>query len=306
MAQGFKRYWGYTAVALSSSFFALVAILTKVAYGLGMTPWMMLTLQSLFASIILLLYALLFRPGDLRVSFSLLPKLLAQAGVGSLGTSFLYLSALLYLPASISSMLLYTYPVLVTLGAFLFFREKIGAAHLLALALAVCGAVLSSQIWQGSVGSLWLKGVFYGLGSAAAYSFFILYGEHILHQVKPFTTLVYVQVFSTIILLLYRLPLYLVEGKLPSLTWQQLLLGFAVGTVASIVPFWLLLEGINYIGASKTSIVSTLELPVTFLLAFVFLGEKFNLWQGIGAVLIVTSVFVVRLRDLRLSDRPQP
>ncbi len=303
MAHGFKRYWGYVAVALSSTFFALVAILTKVAYGLGMTPWLLLTLQSLFASILLLLYAFLFRPGDLRVSQNLLPKLLAQAGVGSLGTSFLYLSALLYLPASISSMLLYTYPVLVTLGAFLFFREKIGATHLLALALALGGTILSSQIWQASAGSSWLKGIFYGLASAASYSFFILYGEHILHRVKPFTTLVYVQVFSSVILLLYRLPWFLEERRPPSLTPLQLLLGFAVGTVASILPFWLLLEGINYIGASKTSIVSTLELPVTFLLAFVFLGEKFNLWQGIGAVLIVTSVFVVRLRDLRLPDR---
>ncbi|MCL4440502.1 MAG: DMT family transporter [Firmicutes bacterium] len=198
-------------------------------------------------------------------------------------------------------MLLYTYPVLVTVGAFLFLREKIATSHLLALALAVGGTILSSQIWQASAGSLWLKGVFYGLGAAVAYSFFILYGEQILNRVEPFTTLVYVQVFSSLILLLYRLPGFLKE--LPALTLPQLLLGFAVGTVASIIPFWLLLEGIKYIGASRTAIVSTLELPVTFLLAAVFLGERFDFWQGIGAVLIVASVFVVRLRDLRLSDR---
>jgi len=303
MAGIYARYWGYIAVTLSASLFAQISVLTKVAYKLGMTPWQILTLQSLLASLILLIYSLLFRPKVLRISKRQIPKLLAQGLVGSLGTSLFVSFALLYLPASLGIMLLFTYPVLVTFGAFIFFRETIRISHLAALGLAAGGTMLSTQFWQIAAGSLEFKGILLGLASAVTYAFFNLYGEHILNSMEPLTALIYVQLFSSIGLVLYQLPGYMAKNAVLAANWPQFLLGLTMATAASIVPFWLLLEGIKHIGATKASIIGTLELPVTFLMAYVLLDERFTIWQAFSAILIITSIFLVRLQDLSLTSR---
>ena len=293
-----SRHWGYIAVALAAGFFALVAIFTKLAYGIGMTPLQLLTLQSLIASGILGVYGLLFRPAVLRIEREMVPKLMVQSLIGSLGTSYLISYALLYLPASLAIMLLFTYPVLVTLGAYIFLKEKIRSQHILALALALGGTVLSTQFWRVATDTVEFVGIIFGLGSGAAYAFFNVYGEHILHKIEPLTTLTYVQVFSSIGLLIFQLPEYLRGETGWTVGGSELLLGLALATVASIIPFWLLLEGIKRIGATKASIIGTLELPITFILAFILLQERFSTWQFAGGILIIASVFIVRLSDI--------
>lgn len=297
MDSGNKRYWGYIAVILAACFFAVIGTLTKVAYNLNMTTLQILTVQAVMASSILLCYGLIFRPQVLYIDKRQIPKLIIQGIVGSLGTAFLFSSALLYLPVSLSTMLLFTYPVFVTLGAFIFFREAVKTTHLLAVALAVGGTMLSTQFWQIAAGSLTWRGILFGLGSALAYSFFILYGEYILNRLEPLTALTYIQVFSTIVLVLYQLPAYIFKSAVLVANWSQFLIGIAMATVASIVPFWLLLEGIKYIGATRASVIGVLELPVAFVFAFAFLGERFGLWQAAGAVCIIASVFLLRLKD---------
>ncbi|HEX3015772.1 MAG TPA: DMT family transporter [Desulfobacteria bacterium] len=288
------QYWGYTAVVLAACFFAQISILTKFAYSLGMTPWQILTLQSLVAFLVLYIYMRRFKPELLKISDKMLVRLLVYSIVGSLTTSALSYYALLYLPASLSIMLLFTYPALVVIGAYLFFHQRVLTHQIIALLLTLAGTMLSTRFWQVTANSLQFKGILFGLGSALAYAFFNLYGEHILAKTEPLTTLVYVQFFSALALIGWQIPAYLrgsavLFGNLP-----QLLLGIVMATLTSLLPFWLLLEGIKQIGSAKASIIGSLELPATFLLAFIFLHEKFNLWQAIGAGLILTGILLIR------------
>ncbi len=292
-----QRYIGYRAVILSACFFALISQLTKLAYSYGMTPLQLLTLQSGIAAMLLVVYALLFRPQVLRIPSGFMPKLLAHSLIGSLGTNVLYALTLLYLPASLGTMLFFTYPMLVTLGAVTFFGQKIKMTQALALGLAVTGIVLSTQFWQVTGGSLELKGILLGLGSAAAYAFFILYGEHILATMQPLTSLTYVQAISAIGLIFYQLPSYTAGQAVLFNGTKQLFIGISLATLASIIPFWLLLAGIKHIGASKASIIGTLELPVVIVMSHLFLHEQLSGWQVAGAILILCSILTVRMVD---------
>jgi drug/metabolite transporter, DME family len=298
-----KRYVGYGAVMLSAFFFALISQLTKIAYNNGMTPLQLLTLQSGTAALILLGYTALFNRAALRVPAGMILKLLAHGLLGSLATNVLYAVALLYLPASMGTMLLFTYPILVTLGAFVFFHEKVKATQILALAVAVAGTMLSTQFWQISRESLEFKGILLGLGSAVAYSFFNLYGEHILNKIEPLTSLTYIQMFSALSLVLYQLPVFLSGQAVLVSNSTQFVIGVSLGTVASIVPFWLLLIGIKHIGSSKASIIGTLELPAVFVLSSVFLHEQLSAWQVAGAILILFSIVMIRLGDFKAIDK---
>lgn len=247
----FRRYAGYGAVILSAFFFALISQLTKLAYRSGMTPLQLVTLQFTTATVILLAFAVLFRPAVLKLPAGMLPKLIVHGLVGSIGTNILYAIALVYLPASLGTMLLFSYPILVTVGALIFFRARIRLLQVIALALSVAGTMLSTQFWQIPPGSLAFTGIVLGLGSAVAYAFFNLYGEHILAKINPLTSLTYVQLVSALTLLLYQFPGYISGRAALVYSGEQFAIGLAMATLATIIPFWLLLVGIKQIGAAK-------------------------------------------------------
>lgn len=280
----------------SAALFAVVALLTKVGYALGMTPGQILTLQTTISFLtLLLLVSINSKQGAWRVGRRQLAGLLVQGLVGSLAASYLFSSSLLYIPAALGAMLLFTYPVLVTLSSFVLFHAKVSAKEWLALLLAVAGTGLSTRFWQAAGNSLQLRGILLGLGSAVAYTFFILYGERLANQVELMISLLYIQGFSSIFLISFRLMLH--HGPLFATSWQQFLIGLIMATAASILPLWLLLVGIKNIGAAKASIISTLELPITFLLAFLLLHEQFGWYETCGALLVIIAVLVLRSQD---------
>lgn len=291
-----KQFLGYLAVMFSAALFAVVALLTKVGYALGMTPGQILTLQTTISFLtLLLLVSINSKQGAWRVGRRQLAGLLVQGLVGSLAASYLFSSSLLYIPAALGAMLLFTYPVLVTLSSFVLFHAKVSAKEWLALLLAVAGTGLSTRFWQAAGNSLQLRGILLGLGSAVAYTFFILYGERLANQVELMISLLYIQGFSSIFLISFRLMLH--HGPLFATSWQQFLIGLIMATAASILPLWLLLVGIKNIGAAKASIISTLELPITFLLAFLLLHEQFGWYETCGALLVIIAVLVLRSQD---------
>jgi drug/metabolite transporter (DMT)-like permease len=57
-----------------------------------------------------------------------------------------------------------------------------------------------------------------------------------------------------------------------------------------LLPYLFLLRAIKLVGASRASLVSVAELPLTLLLAFLLLGERMVPLQIPGALLIVIGV----------------
>ena len=64
---------------------------------------------------------------------------------------------------------------------------------------------------------------------------------------------------------------------------------------ATVVPFTTLYVGMKKVGALKASLLSTLELVFTIILAATFLGEKLTPYQCLGALLILLSVLLTSL-----------
>ncbi|MHB1407464.1 MAG: EamA family transporter, partial [Desulfitobacteriaceae bacterium] len=79
-----KRVLGIGAVLLSATCFAATSILIKLAYRYGLTPPQVLAWQSWLASIMLLVYALVFQREIFKVSRQSLKVLAVQGLIGSL------------------------------------------------------------------------------------------------------------------------------------------------------------------------------------------------------------------------------
>lgn len=111
-----KTQLGYLYMLLSAMTFASMSVFMKRAYALGMTPWSFAVLQSIFA---LAQLTLLKRREPTpaaprpRAAWQVL-LLFALAGAGA-GISFNV--ALVHLSMSLGTILLFTYPAFVALGA---------------------------------------------------------------------------------------------------------------------------------------------------------------------------------------------
>lgn len=291
-AKSKQQVLGVGAVLLSATCFSLTSILIKTAFSLGLNPFQTLALQSWLASFLLLFYGLIFERRLFKISRRTALILSFQGLAGSLGTSILYAYALLYLPVSVAILLLYLYPVLVLGAGVVFLHKKIGPKEGIALLLTLVGTTLASGIFTGVAGVA-LGGVLLGLAAAVAYAIFNVVGEMALQEVSPLTAMSYSQWFSSLGLILYfRGDIFQIPWSSPEV-WGM---GIALATVASIFPFYLILVGIQKIGSDKAAILSTFELPVTFLMAALFLNEIPNLIQMAGGGLVLGGIILLNWR----------
>src|SRR5215212_5147326 len=134
---------GVLFVLASAALFGVMPILIKLAYAEGLNTRTLLALRFSIAAVgMWLIWGLQARRSR---GWSLKPgvllPLIGMGALGYVGQSFSYFTALDTISASATGLLLYTYPTLVTLLAWLFFREQLTLRKLGALALASVGAL---------------------------------------------------------------------------------------------------------------------------------------------------------------------
>lgn len=284
-----RRLQGIVAVLVAGTGYALMSILVKGAFQLGLGPIQVIALQSWIASILLLIYAVLFKREIFRVTFQTLRILVLQGVVGALGTSLLYAYSLKFLPVSVAILLLYLYPGLVLLAGVVIWNKRVGRQELIAFFLTLAGTTLASGIFS-RVGGVAFVGIVLGLAAAMAYAAFNILGEMALAKVSPLVAMCYTQWVCAIALLV------ILKGDIMSIPWQNAETwetGLLLATVASIIPFYMIFVGIERLGADQAAILSTFELPMTFILAAVFLHEFPTGSQWIGGGIVMCGILLL-------------
>lgn len=288
-----KALWGVGATLLSSTFYGLSTVIIKLSYRLELKPMEVLGLQAWSSSFILLVIALIFKREVFRQNRKTLSVLAVQGLLGSLASSILIFNALHYLPVPVAMVLLYTYPAIVLGAGVLLWDKMVSSKEWLALGLTLAGNVIASGILFTNV-TVSVIGLIIGLGSAVAYSVLNLGGEVAMRQVSPVAVLMFSQWFSGLGLLLYF------RGDITSLPWQRpelWMIGFVLAVFASIIPFYLLMIGIKYIGSDKAAIISTFELPMSYLFAMLILKEWPTLGQWVGGSLVFAGIILLNWRS---------
>ena len=208
-------------------------------------------------------------------------------GVLYIGQSFSYLSSSVRVPIATTSILLYTYPAVVTVLARVFLHEAFTRTKLISLALALTGTLLTLGAPQAA--NDWL-GVAFGLAAAIIYSTYIIVGAKAQHGVSP-------QVSSAVITLSAGLltgAFGVATGQLQlMLSGQAWLAVIALAALSAAVPILFFLMGVERIGASQASIISTSELVSTAIFGALFLAQPLALVQIAGGVLIVAAVVLL-------------
>ena len=75
----------------------------------------------------------------------------------------------------------------------------------------------------------------------------------------------------------------------PQVYWY----GLAMGTFATVVPSFLISEGIKRIGATNAAVIGGVGPVSTIILAAIFLGESFTLPQVVGTLCVIAGVIYI-------------
>lgn len=282
-----QQLLGAVLTVISATGFGLMAVFAKFAYREDINILTLLSMRFLIAALIMwiVIYA------SKRNPWIGLKRILAIMAVGGIGygleSTFLF-GAFRLIPASIASILLYTYPVIVTILAAWIFKERFTLRKMQSLGLSTVGLTMVVGIaWEG----LNLTGVLCGLGASVAYSLYLISGNKLLSENEPLVMTTYV---VTAAALIFNAVGWATGSiTLPDSTLGRLsIAGIAVFSTA--IAILTLFQGMKFIGPSRVSIISTIEPVVTVGAACLLLAEQLSLIQIAGGVLVIFAVILLQ------------
>lgn len=289
------RLIGVLLVACSAAAFGTLAIFARYAYADGMNAETILFLRFFLAALCTGALLLLRREGAPRGRT--LWWLMGMGAVGYVGQSFLYLNALNYASAGLVALLLYLYPIFVTVLSARFYHERITPRKMAALALAFTGTALT----VGPASGQWM-GIVMAVGAALIYSIYIIVGARVMQQESALqsSTIIFASAAAVFA------GMALARGvQLPaSRAGWAAMVGLVV--IATIIPAATFLAGLKRIHPATAAMLSALEPVVTVVLAAVLLGEHLQPVTLVGGALILAAVLLAAQSELRDAQAQQP
>jgi drug/metabolite transporter (DMT)-like permease len=280
---------GVTLVVISSVSFGAMALFARLAYAEDVSPVSLLFLRFSLAALIMLGIAWgrreRFPRGRVLLGFALM------GGVGYVGQSLAFFTALTMADAGLVALLLYLYPAIVAILSAIFRGERLTGYRITAVVLALAGTAIT----VGPHLDARPLGVVLGISAALIYSVYIMAGTRLLRTAEPVAS-------SAVIMSAAAL----VFGGLAAAQGVTLPTGLGgwigvvgVAIVATVIAVTTFLIGLQIIGPTRASVLSTFEPVTTVVLAALLLGEPIGPWTAIGGALILCGAVM-----LARSGRP--
>jgi drug/metabolite transporter (DMT)-like permease len=276
----------------SAAAFATLGVFGKLASEAGASVTSSLLVRFALAALV---FAAALRLTGGWAALRRLPRRVVLTGLalGAGGYSLqsgLFFAAIGRLHVSMVALLLYTYPVFVTLAALALGRNSPSLRTGAALAIASAGLVL--VLLTAGTGAFDLAGALLALGASVTYTTYILVSDRLLGAVDPFALSALVLTGATASFVAAGLATGTLDLALGADAWLWLVLIALVSTVVAVSAFF---AGLRRVGPSEAAILSTFEPPVTVALAFLVLGERLNAPQLAGGALVLAAVVLLQL-----------
>jgi drug/metabolite transporter (DMT)-like permease len=282
---------GVACIVASAAAFGAMAILARIVYAAGVDTATLLALRFAIAAVAMLAIALWRRTPLPSATILAALVLLGAAGYG--GQAFTFFTALTLAPAGLVALLLYLHPALVTLLAAAFLHERMTVAKYAALTLALAGTTLTIVPALGDDTSARAASAAAGIGFAVAaatfYSVYIIVGAWLGRRAAPLA-------MSTVVIV-SAAAVFVTAALVRGPQWPQSGAGWlaviAIALVSTVTAITLYFAGLERIGPTRASTLSTVEPLVTVTLAAIVLGETIAPVQMAGGALILAAVIVL-------------
>ncbi|MEZ4669034.1 MAG: DMT family transporter [Anaerolineae bacterium] len=310
---------GAVFILLSVTGYALLPIWVKTAQAAGLNSLDVATWR--FGLAVPIFWLLIrFMKKTSSDSYKALPK----GRLLAIGTLFAVAAVAAFwgferLPAGTYVVLFYTYPAMVAIISAMM-GERLPLTGWAALGLTIAGIFITAPDFAAGLGSGSIQGVLLALFNALVVAiYFVLSGR----LLKGQTALAQGSAWSVagaflVLLLIIPIRAAQISGNsladnivttglsLPLATLNSadspkiILSMLAMAALSTVLPVFFLTSGIQKVGATRASILGTIEPILTSVFAFIFLGENMKGTELLGGGLILISVFI-----LQASNRAQ-
>jgi len=276
---------GVLLAICSSICYGLAPVIYKLGFRAGLAPADLLMSRFVVATPLLILYLALTNRALLRCSPATLGRAALVSCLFYAPQTASFAEALRYIPAATNSLILYFYPLTVTLLSALFWGFRLDRAVCAALLLTGAGVVFVTS--DAFVAGLDVRGLGLAALTMVCYSGYLLMVQRFLRNEHPLTFSCWVFVCMMVVYAIRKSPAALLEYHGEQLLWAVL-----AGVFPTVLAVPLLYTAIGRIGSAYVSIASTFELVATLGTAALFLGEAVTPLQVAGMVAIMAGVAV--------------
>ncbi len=280
-------------VALGASSYGMLTTFVKMAYVEGFTSYEIIFSQMILGMIGLVIINLLFVKGKSTSQFEPKSKsiLKLMAAGTSLGlTSTFYYFAIKYIPVSIGIVLLMQS---VWMGVFLegiINKKKPSANKIIAVIVILAGTVLATNMLFSSIELDW-RGIGWGILAAISYTITIYTSNTVALQLHSLRRSLWMLLGGTLVVIIIATPFLIDQFNLEIFKkW-----GLILALFGTILPPILFTAGMPKINVGLGAIISSVELPVAVIMAYILLNEVVNPYQWLGIGVILAAVVLMNL-----------
>lgn len=284
---------GAVLVGLGAISYGMLATFVKIAYGQGFTISEVIISQftyGIFAMLGINLYQKLTNKtvAEKPTKKNVLQLLLAGTSLGL--TSVFYYLAIKYIPVSIAIILLMQTVWMGVLLESILDKKWPSMQKLIAVLVVLVGTLLATNLFEMHLKIDW-RGMFLGILSAASFTATMFTSNRIAIHITTTQRSLYMLLGGAVIVFSFA---YFTSNSSFNyhifLSW-----GIVVSLFGTIIPPLLFTAGFPKTGIGIGSIVASLELPVSVLMAYFLLHENVNFLQWVGIILIILAIVIMNI-----------
>ncbi len=292
-----RALWGPLLVVIAATGFSFKAIFIKVLYAeFPVDPETFLALRMLFALPFFLVMAALSRDRARQLERRDWIMLIAMGFIGYYLSSYLDFLGLQYISAGLERLILFLQPTMVVLLSALFFKTAIRRHHAISLALSYTGIALvfASNIMLAPDPHAILLGGGLVFLSALAYALYMIGSGRIIPRVGAARFTGYASTAACG----FAIGQFFVLRGVDALAQPAKVywLCVAMALISTVMPIWLMAEGIKRIGANQTAMIAAIGPVQTIFFGWLILHEAITFVQIVGAALVLAGVLLVSLK----------
>ena len=279
---------GTLFVLLAAIGFSAKAILIKLAYVYPVDAATLLTLRLLFSSPFFVLMALWSKRDAEPLSRRQWGMVAALGFSGYYMASYLDFLGLTYITAGLERLILFLHPTIVVLLSAWLLKKRIGRRHILALALS-----------YGAIALVFTENLNFGgalvFASGVIYAFYLIGAGEIVGKIGAMRFTAYAMLVACAVCVAQFLLTH--EARTLIVPTQVYWLTLAMAIISTVIPAWLMAEGIRLTGANHAAMVGSVGPVATIFFGFWFLNEPITVIQIAGAALVLAGVMLVSTRN---------
>lgn len=285
---------GVFLVGLGATSYGMLATFVKLAYKDGFTTAEVTSSQFIYGILGVLLINIFqkFRvntPTVKATSKNILQLMLAGTSLGM--TSVFYYLCVKYINVSIAIVLLMQTVWMGVLLEWFLDKKAPSLQKIISVGIVLVGTILATNILKSEIELDW-RGIVWGMLAAASFTTTMFTANKIALGVSSAQRSLYMLLGGAVIVFGFSIATQVTPFNLSIFKNY----GIFLALFGTIIPPLLMNAGFPHTGLGLGSIVSSLELPVSVMMAFMILNEQVVALQWIGIILIIMAIVIMNIK----------